>query len=70
MFECWQNAEAGSFTVPVEVLSSLPPSDAAAGRPGGLSVINTSFGESFSASGLDFGRATYADGFEGNISYR
>ena len=70
-FECWADAAAGSFTVPPEILASLPPSqelfpDAASS----LGITLWSFGSAFTAPGLDSGRIATADSISKPVSFR
>ena len=54
-FTCWANATQETFTVPVSVLSALPPSytDNSAHAHGNLQVVQAFYGDTLTATGLD-----------------
>jgi hypothetical protein len=62
-FTCWADATAGSFTVPVSVLSALPASytDDHGHAHGTLEVVHALYTNTFTASGLDYGSIFYSD---------
>ena len=70
-FMCWADAAAGSFTVPPDIVASLPPSietpDFASGF---LSLILTSFGGRFAATGLDMVRIEPSDSISKPVKFR
>jgi uncharacterized protein (TIGR03437 family) len=73
-FICRERASVGSFTVPADVLSLLPPSAVIQGAPtGSLSVGSTSIptGESrFTATGLDQGYIGYSFTSMKSVTFR
>jgi hypothetical protein len=73
-FTCWEDAAAGSFTVPTAVLSALPPSYRNPnGEESGVLDVYQFFltGIPFSASGIDYAWATWADGhLKGGVAFR
>ena len=71
-FTCWADAGAGTFTVPVAVLSAMPPTYSAEGNAqGSLDVYQVFMGQQFSATGMDEGTTQFADGFDiGPITYQ
>ena len=73
-FVCWANAIDGTFTVPVAVLSALPPSylETNGMQTGVLDVYQFFLtGIRFTATGLDFAWATWADGnLKGGVAYK
>jgi uncharacterized protein (TIGR03437 family) len=55
-FACRERATAGTFTIPAEVLSSLPPSEIQEGLPTGYLAVDASPNPvTFQATGLDLG---------------
>ncbi len=71
IFICTERSSAGQFTVPVEVLSALPPSAMVSGVPtGSLTVGNSSGGAAgrFSAPGIDAGFFTYINNHTKNLT--
>ena len=65
-FFCWADATQGSFTVPVSILSALPPSltDNKGRAQGTLTVFETLYGNPFTASGsLDYGTIFFSDSY-------
>ena len=63
-FSCWADATQGSFTVPVSILSALPPSFTNNNRAQGtLTVFETLYGNSFTAKGLDYGTIFFSDSY-------
>jgi hypothetical protein len=52
---CYANSTAGTFTIPVALLSALPPSytDADGNPQGTVEVFERIVGQPFTASGLD-----------------
>jgi uncharacterized protein (TIGR03437 family) len=70
-FVCRERASAGSFTVPPEVLSALPPSQTQEGVPSGqLAVSAASQPVRFTATGLDLGMLTYLVSNTKFVTYR
>jgi uncharacterized protein (TIGR03437 family) len=67
-FSCLERANAGRFSVPSYVLSTLP---ATSGENFGLlSVNNTTQPVTFTATGLDLGTVTGSTGFNKTVTYR
>lgn len=63
-FTCWADATAGTFTVPVAILSAMPPTFSANGDPqGALNVYQVYNGPQFTAAGIDEGTTSFADGY-------
>lgn len=64
-FTCWEDATKGSFTVPVSVLSALPPSytDSHSHVHGNLQVVQAFYGTAFTATGIDYGMIFYSDAY-------
>jgi len=64
-FTCWADAMQGSFTVPASVLSALPASytDNRAHAHGNLQVVQAFYGNTFTATGLDYGVIFFSDAY-------
>jgi uncharacterized protein (TIGR03437 family) len=64
-FFCWADAGQGSFTVPVSILSALPLSltDNKGRAQGTLTVYETLYGKTFTATGLDYGTIFFNDSY-------
>ncbi len=73
-FICTERVAAGRFTVPVEVLSVLPPSAVQQGIPTGFLSVGSApvFGDlnRFTARGLDAGYFTYSVSSSKNVNYQ
>jgi uncharacterized protein (TIGR03437 family) len=71
-FTCWQDATAGSFTIPQAILSAIPATYLNGSVPqGSLSMAQVFTGSGFSAPGLDLGTILYTDGFDmGAVAYQ
>jgi uncharacterized protein (TIGR03437 family) len=72
-FTCWVDAALGSFTVPVSILSALPPTlKQSNGRPqGALSAVEVFAGDRFTATGIDYGITQWFDGGDlGSLEYK
>jgi uncharacterized protein (TIGR03437 family) len=71
-FMCWADAGAGTFTVPVAVLSAMPATYPVQGNAqGSLDVYQVFSTTQFSAPGIDQGATQFADGFDiGPITYQ
>lgn len=72
-FVCWADAAAGSMTIPVAVLSALPPSylDDRGHPQGSLYVQEGILNKQFSASGLDYGTIFFSDGYsKGRMQFK
>ena len=67
-FSCIERANAGRFSVPSYVLSSLPATTGSS--IGILSVNNTTVPVTFTATGLDLGTVTGSTGFNKTVNYR
>ncbi|MBI3935064.1 MAG: hypothetical protein HY316_10270 [Acidobacteria bacterium] len=70
-FECWADTAADSFTVPPEILASLPPSqELFTNSAGSLGISLWTFGSAFTAPGLDSGHISTADSISKPVSFR
>jgi uncharacterized protein (TIGR03437 family) len=71
-FLCWADATAGNLTVPVAVLSALPPSFLQSNNhSGSLNVTQQFLAGPFNVSGIDVTSASHTDGFnKAGIQYQ
>jgi uncharacterized protein (TIGR03437 family) len=67
-FSCWTDASAGSFTIPSEIVASLPRT--LESLSGSLSISLLSFNERFPATGLDVGRIVTSDSISKKVSFQ
>jgi len=58
---CRVDATLGKFTIPVALLSALPPSYSASGTPTGAFSIGENWAGSFTAPGIDIGTTQFTD---------